>query len=209
MLKSFKRKLKVKILKYKNKTSVINTNNLGTNVKFGDYCKVYDGADIRSGEIGNHVRINRDVIMRSGTIKNFASIGPRCQIGMSEHPIEHIAMSSNLYNRNNSVLGIHTWEEVSKPPVIGNDVWIGGNCIILQGVTIGDGAVVAGGSVVTKDVEPFMIVGGVPAKPIKKRFDDEAIKYLEELKWWDMTLDELKEHKYLFEAGSDWVNQIK
>lgn len=69
--------------------------------------------------------------------------------------------------------------------IIGNDVWIGFEAIILAGVTIGDGAVIGARAVVTKDVPPYTIVGGVPAKPIRKRFPDETISALLEIKWWD------------------------
>ena len=69
--------------------------------------------------------------------------------------------------------------------VIGNDVWIGYEAVVLAGVTIGDGAIVAARAVVTKDVPPYTIVGGVPARPIRKRFPDAEIAQLLELKWWD------------------------
>jgi len=69
--------------------------------------------------------------------------------------------------------------------VVGNDVWIGYEAVILAGVTIGDGAIIGARAVVTKDVPPYTIVGGVPAKPIRKRFDDATINALTELKWWN------------------------
>ena len=69
--------------------------------------------------------------------------------------------------------------------VIGNDVWIGYEAVILAGVTVGDGAVIGARAVVTKDVPPYTIVGGVPAKPIRRRFDEETISALQALKWWD------------------------
>ena len=69
--------------------------------------------------------------------------------------------------------------------VIGNDVWIGYEAVIMAGVHIGDGAIIAARAVVTKDVPPYTIVGGVPARPIRKRFDEEVIRKLETLKWWD------------------------
>ncbi|WP_285946812.1 CatB-related O-acetyltransferase, partial [Thomasclavelia cocleata] len=77
------------------------------------------------------------------------------------------------------------------PVVIGDNVWIGANVTILPGVTIGDYVVVAAGSVVTKDVPAYCVVGGNPARVIKKRFDDEMIELLEELKWWDYDKEDL------------------
>ena len=76
--------------------------------------------------------------------------------------------------------------------VIGNDVWIGYEAVIMQGVHIGDGAVIGTRAVVTKDIPPYTIVGGVPAKPIKKRFDDKTVEKLLELKWWDWSAEEIK-----------------
>ena len=75
--------------------------------------------------------------------------------------------------------------------VIGNDVWIGYEAVILAGVTIGDGAIIGCRAVVTKDVPPYTIVGGVPAKPIKKRFSEEAISYLLEIQWWNWSKEKI------------------
>ena len=80
------------------------------------------------------------------------------------------------------------------PVVIGNDVWIGSNVIILPGVAIGDGAILAAGTVVTKDVEPYSIVGGVPAKTIRKRFNDEEISTLLKIKWWDWPHEDIEKN---------------
>ena len=77
--------------------------------------------------------------------------------------------------------------------VIGHDVWIGYEAVILSGVQIGNGAIIGARAVVTKDVPPYTIVGGVPAKPIKKRFDPETIKRLEDLRWWDLPHEEVKQ----------------
>lgn len=75
--------------------------------------------------------------------------------------------------------------------VIGNDVWIGSNATIMPGIKIGDGAIIATNSTVTKDVEPYTIVGGNPAKPIRKRFSEEQIKILLKLKWWDWNIEKI------------------
>lgn len=85
--------------------------------------------------------------------------------------------------------------------VIGNDVWIGYEAIVMAGVTIGDGAIIGTRAVVTKDVPPYTIVGGVPAKPIRKRFDDETIKRLLALKWWDWPVEKIHRHLADIQSG--------
>lgn len=85
--------------------------------------------------------------------------------------------------------------------IIGNDVWIGYEAIILSGVTIGDGAIIGTRAVVTKDVPPYTIVGGVPAKPIRKRFDEITIARLLELKWWDWSEERIKANLEIIQSG--------
>ena len=75
--------------------------------------------------------------------------------------------------------------------VIGNDVWIGQNAVILPGVHIGDGAIIGANSIVGNDVDPYTIVAGNPAKPLRKRFDDELIELLLRFKWWDRSIEEI------------------
>jgi len=92
------------------------------------------------------------------------------------------------------------WQDVTKAwdnkgdIVVGNDVWIGYEAVILQGVRIGDGAIIGARAVVTKDVPPYTVVGGVPAKEIRKRFAPDVVEDLQRLRWWDWTLPEIKRH---------------
>lgn len=88
--------------------------------------------------------------------------------------------------------------------VIGNDVWIGYEAVIMSGVTIGDGAIIGTRAVVTKDVPPYTVVGGVPAKPIRKRFDDATIDRLVKLRWWDWEHDKIAQSIAAIQAGKDW-----
>lgn len=144
------------------------------------------------------VRIGAYSYIRAGTIRSCESIGRYCSIatglscGEREHPTEWLSTSPFQYD--SLKFGAHlgrdyplrprTPESLKAAPVIGNDVWIGGNVTLLRGVRIGDGAVVAAGSVVTRDVPPYAIVGGVPAKVIRMRFPDALVKRLLETAWW-------------------------
>ena len=85
--------------------------------------------------------------------------------------------------------------------IIGNDVWIGYEAVILAGVTIGDGAIIAARAVVTKDVPPYTIVGGIPAKPIRRRFDENTVQKLENLRWWDWDKERIGRHMAAIQAG--------
>lgn len=144
------------------------------------------GGRIQCNKIGAFSYINDNAYIRAvNSIGRFCAIGPNVTIGMPEHSIKSISPHiifpyydtnwmkdfTNYQNNNKTINLIRKKQnqELSKKGLvtIGNDVWIGGNVIILRGVTIGDGAIIAAGSVVTKDVEPYTIVGGIPAKLIK------------------------------------------
>lgn len=86
--------------------------------------------------------------------------------------------------------------------VIGNDVWIGYEAVVMAGVTVGDGAIIGARAVVTKDVPPYTIVGGVPAKPIRKRFDEETVQRLLALKWWDWPAEKIRRHLEDIQSGA-------
>lgn len=140
-----------------------------------------------NAEIGKFTCIANGVVTAMGRhpTRNWASV----------HPAFYSVQKQSGFTFTDSAL----FEESKGRVKIGNDVWIGCRAIITDGVTIGDGAIVAAGAVVTKDVEPYTIVGGVPAKPIRKRFTDEQIAFLQELNWWDRDAEWLKNNAALFQ----------
>jgi acetyltransferase-like isoleucine patch superfamily enzyme len=128
------------------------------------------------------------------------SIGKYCQFGAdvaihtTNHPIHYLSsyINKNLFSGELKKL------KENKETFIGNDVWIGHNALIIGGVTIGNGAIIAAGTVVTKNVEPYSIVAGVPSKVLKKRFTNEVIQEIEKLEWWHKTPEELDKIKPFF-----------
>jgi len=171
------------------------------------YGKVRAGADVGEGAwipygvcVEADCRIGRfSYIMPPGhlagvSIGNFCSIAENCMFIRNQHPVTHF--STFPFARRLAMHGIDFEplfnESIDRGDiVIEHDVWIGRNCTIMGGITIGTGAIIAAGAVVTHHVEPYTIVGGVPARPIRKRFSDPVIKRLLASRWWDWPLDEI------------------
>lgn len=128
------------------------------------------------------------------TIGKYCQLGVNVAIHATNHPTSHLTtyINQNLFQGELSQL------KQQNTITIGNDVWIGHGVIIVGNVSVGNGAILAAGSVVTKDVEPYTIVAGIPAKRIKKRFSETITKEIEELKWWDKNETELEKLKPLF-----------
>ncbi len=167
------------------------------NIVVGDYTYYDETADPASFE-KNNVLFNWPAFGDKLIIGKFCALasGATFIMGSANHRMNSI--STYPFH----VFG-GAWQEATPPhlsqlpfkgdTVLGNDVWLGRESVILPGVHIGDGAIVAAYSVVTKDVEPYTVVGGNPAKPIQKRFDEEMIALLLTLKWWDFPPDKLVE----------------
>lgn len=166
-------------------------------------------AVVSSGvSIGDHSYINRGAIVASGGIGRFTSIAHYCQVGGEEHPYRHFSMSPHIFGAKN-LLGARTvFDELVAPPQIGSDVWIGGNAVVLQGVRVGHGAVIGAGAVVRRDVEPYAIAVGVPARQIGRRFDDDVVSKLLRLSWWDWPSSELIRLRATVEAGDQFVEML-
>lgn len=145
-------------------------------------------------------------------IGSFCSISDHVFIGCAEHPTSWVSTSPVFQNVNHSGPN-KRFAHFDVPPVkrtvVGSDVWIGHGVTIKQGVSIGVGSVIGSNSLVTKDVPPYAVVGGVPAKIIKYRFDEETIGLLLESRWWSLSDKELAEFAELIRTPHDFVMNIK
>lgn len=171
--------------------------------QFGEYNKIQNNVKLIDVSLGDFTYIANNSNIIKTTIGKFCSIGSNCQIVLGRHPSStfistHPAFFSISKKHLKTFVDKNKFVEY-KSVEIGNDVWIGANVIILDGIKIGNGAIVATGSVVTKDVLPYSIVGGVPAKIIKYRFKESEITKLLKIKWWNWNIEKIKKNINLFE----------
>lgn len=178
---------------------IVNTKH---NSLLGDKVVLSGKFSIQDSQIGNFTSISTNSRISLTTIGKYCSIGPNFISGWGIHPIGGISTSPIFYSTSHSTGKVFskTNKIVERERInIGNDVWIGSNCTVLDGVSVGNGCIIAAGAVVTKDVPDYAIVGGIPAKIIKYRFNDETIKELQKIKWWDFENDNIQDvEKYFF-----------
>ena len=194
------------------------------NVKFGrgvffdvDTCEFEGGSQIfyKSTILnsyigyGNYVQHHSEIV--NAKIGRFVSIGPNVKFIVGQHPTSTFVSTHPAFFSRNLASGF-TYSKEQKFPdyvdpvadgkyqfLVGSDTWFGDGAMIMSGVTIGDGAVIAAGAVVTKDIPPYAIAGGVPAKVIRYRFDEEDIRFLMDYKWWDRDISWIESHADYFD----------
>lgn len=160
------------------------------NSSFGAFCEIGQGARVLNSEFGDYAYCDRLADIANTTVGRFANIAAMVRIGPTDHPWTHAAQHHFLYRSS------YYWEDAeddadffairaARRTVLGPDCWIGHGAIVKPEVTLGAGAIVAAGAVVTKNVDPFMIVAGCPAVPLRARFSPEVIQRLLALAWWD------------------------
>ena len=150
-------------------------------------------ARLMNSKVGRYTRIKPFCVFKNTTVGNYCSIANDVMIGLGRHPTFLLSTNSVFYKEgitDRFVREIDFKEELRT--TIGNDVWIGNGAVVMDGVNIGDGAIVASRAVVTKDVPPYAIVGGVPAKILKYRFEPDIIEALEVSQWWNLSDDEIE-----------------
>lgn len=173
------------------------------NVKFGSYIYIGRYCVLNNCSIDDFSYTSSDCIFNNVKLGKFCSIGMNVKIGLGMHPSNTFVSTHPIFYSIRKQVPItfckQSYFTETKKTIIGNDVWIGANSIILDGVVIGDGAIISAGAVVNKDVPPYTIFGGVPAKFIKYRFESDEILFLQHFKWWDRDINWLKSNTYLFD----------
>ena len=179
--------------------------------------KIMRGAGISNSYIGRNTYIRENSLLLNCYVGRFCSIASDVKVVSLDHPSSVFVSTcptffSTLKQNGQSFVDKNTYNEhltiEGYDVIIGNDVWIGCNAIIKGGIRIGDGAIIAMGAVVTKDVPPYAIVGGVPAKIIRYRFKEEQIEKLLKIQWWDNDDTWLKDHKESFSNINIFLNNV-
>lgn len=190
------------------------------NAKFEKYTWIHNNSNVENSIIGENSYIGWNSVLKNCNIGSYCSIGPFTKVIYGAHPL-HMVSTSPVFFSNKKQTGMtfvseNKFEEyvfadnVNKySVVIGSDVWIGYDVRILQGVTIGHGAIIGTGSLVTKDVEAYSIVSGVPASLKKYRFDKNQITKLLNIKWWNKGINWIRKYSLIFDDIDLFLNNIK
>lgn len=183
------------------------------NSSFNEWVIIQRDNIIYNSKIGRYSYTGRNLMCWYAEIGAFCSISWNVSLGGANHNYKLLTTSAFLYSDIFDIKGKNNplYNRFNDKLTIGNDVWIGAGAIVCRGVNIGDGAVIGAGAVVTKDVAPYSIVAGIPAKHIKYRFEEDIRNKLLELQWWNWSIDKIKQNFSLFgkEPTRELIEQIK
>ncbi|PRY89354.1 chloramphenicol acetyltransferase [Donghicola tyrosinivorans] len=169
-----------------------------TGSSFGSYVEIGKGSRLNNAVFDDYSYCDRYADIANARIGKFANIAAFSRIGPTDHPMAQASLHHFLYRSDDY------WDDADRDQAffvhrqsrlahIGHDTWIGHNAVIKPEMTIGHGAIIASSAVVTKDVDPYTIVAGLPAKPIRKRFETHIADRLMELAWWDWSHEALRD----------------
>lgn len=164
--------------------------------RIGRYCTIGPRAVMRHVTVGDFSYCEQDFDAIYATIGKFCSIARHVRINAVEHPLERLTTHKVSYRPNEyfRFLGLDDdfrARRMAKPVTIGHDVWLGHGAVVMPGITVGSGAVIGASAVVTRDVAPYTIVAGTPARRLRDRFPPEIAARVQALAWWDWPLDRL------------------
>ncbi len=201
------------LIKFGNPHVLIGRDVVLNRVQFGRYASIGEGVRVNDTDLGNHTYIAAGCLISNTSIGKFCSVGAGVKTGLGSHPVSdfistHPAFYSLRKQSGKTFAKKQHFQEQTRT-LIGHDVWIGANAVILDGITIGNGAVIAAGAVVTKQVAPFEIVGGIPAKHIRFRFSPDEIHQIEASAWWHKDEDWLKANAESFLHSADFFKNIQ
>ncbi len=194
---------------------------LNSNHYFEGWNAIGKNTEISYTNVGLGTYINDNCIIRMTKIGRYCSIGNNVQMGIGTHPTKIHVSTHPAFFSTSKACGFtftekNTFEELAYIDQerkyvlsIGNDVWVGSNTIFTDGLHIGNGAIIAAGAVVTKDVPPYAIVGGIPAKVIRYKFTDEEIQKLNSIKWWQWDFAKLKQQSHLFNNITEFLKNTR
>jgi acetyltransferase-like isoleucine patch superfamily enzyme len=167
----------------------------------GKYIVLFQNAAIVDSSIGDFTFIQKESVINHADVGRFCSIAKNVNIGLGQHPTSHVSSHPAFYSSTQPIAKTFSRADRFKPfrrTEVGHDVWIGQNALLMDGIKVKNGAIVAAGAVVTKDVPAYALVAGVPAKIIKYRFDDDIRKRILETEWWNMPENWLQLNYTLF-----------
>ncbi len=183
---------------------------LSPKIKLGKKVMIRKNTEISNVIIGDFSYISGpNTFVKDAIIGKHCSIARNVIIGVEGHEYHWLTTGAILVSKKYGFIKKGKHAEQKQGPIIGNDVWIGLNCIIMRGVTVGDGAVIAAGAVVTKNVEPYSIVAGVPARHIKYRFSLEDINALLKIEWWNWPDEEIRKKVSSFYDINKFKSEIE
>ena len=194
------------------KDSYVFRSKFGNNVTVLEDCRIfesqlegnnviYDRCQLGKISLGAYSYLNSDATVSNMQIGRFTSVGPNLKCGYGLHPTNYVSTSPVFFSTRKQCGTTFADRDLfaeQQSTVVGHDVWVGANVYLKDGINVGHGAVIAAGAVVTRDVPPYVIVGGVPAKTIRPRFDENVIAGLLAIEWWHWSEADLRAAQSFF-----------